>query len=62
MNTTMYIYKEKTFTGWRVARQGNTFTRTISRNQRLPTKTQEKEHVNMAWSGPTIPLRSLSQH
>jgi len=31
-----------------VARQETTFTRTISRNQTLQTKTPEKEHVNMA--------------
>jgi len=31
-----------------VIRQERTFTRTISRNQRLQTKTPEKEHVNMA--------------
>jgi len=28
--------------------QQETFTRTISRNLRLQTKTPEKEHVNMA--------------
>jgi len=31
-----------------VTRQVTTFTRTTSRNQRLQTKTPEKEHVNMA--------------
>jgi len=31
-----------------VTRQETTFTQTISRNQRLQTKTPEKEHVNMA--------------
>jgi len=30
-----------------VTRKETTFTRTISRNQRLPTKTPEKEHINM---------------
>jgi len=31
-----------------VTRQETTFSRTKSRNQRLQTKTPEKEHVNMA--------------
>jgi len=31
-----------------VTQQETTFTRTISRNLRLQTKTPEKEHVNMA--------------
>jgi len=31
-----------------VTRQETTFNRTISRYQRLQTKTPEKEHVNMA--------------
>jgi len=31
-----------------VTQHETTFTRTISRNQRLQTKTPEKEHVNMA--------------
>jgi len=31
-----------------VTRQETTFTRTISRNQRLQTKTPEKYYVNMA--------------
>jgi len=31
-----------------VTLQETTFTRTIRRNQRLQTKTPEKEHVNMA--------------
>jgi len=31
-----------------VTRQETTFARTISRNQRLQTKTPEKAHVNMA--------------
>jgi len=31
-----------------VTGQETTFTRTISRNQRLQTKTPVKEHVNMA--------------
>jgi len=31
-----------------VTLQETTFTRTISRNQRLQTKTPGKEHVNMA--------------
>jgi len=31
-----------------VPRQETTFTRTISRNQRLQTKTPEKEYVNVA--------------
>jgi len=31
-----------------VTRQETNFTRTISRNHRLQTKTPEKEHVNMA--------------
>jgi len=31
-----------------VTQQETTFTRTLSRNQRLQTKTPEKEHVNMA--------------
>jgi len=31
-----------------VSRQETTFTRTISRNQRIQTKTPEKENVNMA--------------
>jgi len=31
-----------------VTQQETTFIRTISRNQRLQTKTLEKEHVNMA--------------
>jgi len=31
-----------------VTQQETTFTRTISRNQRLQTKTPEKAHVNMA--------------
>jgi len=31
-----------------VTRQETIFTQTISRNQRLQTKTPEKEHVNMA--------------
>jgi len=31
-----------------VTLQETTFTRTISRNQRLQTKTPQEEHVNMA--------------
>jgi len=31
-----------------VTQHETTFTRTISRNKRLQTKTPEKEHVNMA--------------
>jgi len=31
-----------------VTRQETIFTQTISRNQRLQTKTPQKEHVNMA--------------
>jgi len=31
-----------------VTQQETTFTRTISRNQILQTKTPEKEHVNLA--------------
>jgi len=31
-----------------VTGQETTFTQTTSRNQRLQTKTPEKEHVNMA--------------
>jgi len=36
------LTKKKYFTAWRVTRQETTFTRTISRNQRLQTKTTEK--------------------
>ena len=39
--------KKKYFTCQRVARQETTYTRTTSRNQRLQTKTLEKEHANM---------------
>ena len=40
--------KKKDFIDYKVTQQETTFTRTISRNLRLQTKTPEKEHVNMA--------------
>jgi len=47
MNARVYFFtKKKRSTGKRVTRHETTFIRTISRNQRLPTKTPEKEHVN----------------
>jgi len=42
------LTKKKYFIDYRVIQQETTFTRTISRNPRLQTKTPEKEHVNMA--------------
>jgi len=55
INTRVYFVKKKYFTSYRVTLQETTFTRTISRNQILQTKTPEKEHVNMGsqteWEG-----------
>ena len=42
------LAKKKYLTDYRVIQQETTFTRTISTNQRLQTKTPEKEHVNVA--------------
>ena len=40
--------KKKYFTDYRVTQQETTFTRILSKNLRLQTKTPEKDHVNMA--------------
>jgi len=40
--------RKKYFTDYTVTQQETKFTRTISRNLRLQTKTPEKEHANMA--------------
>jgi len=48
MNTRVYFYLEKIFHRLESDSKETTFNRTISRYQRLQTKTPEKEHVNMA--------------